>query len=80
MELQFLFQSAAYNCSLHLSQRFSFLYPVTRTVQILSLSSAPGIIIATGTLGTSLKGQYGVYISRDAGLTWHKVGFICKIH
>ena len=43
------------NCSLHLTQRFSQLYPDTRTVSILSSKSAPGIIIATGVLGKSLK-------------------------
>lgn len=58
------------NCSLHLSQKFSQLYPDTRSISILSSKSAPGILIATGVLGKSLKGHYGVYISRDAGLTW----------
>lgn len=60
-------------CSLHLSQRFSQLYPVTRSVPILTSKSAPGIIIAMGTVGTSLKGHPGVYLSRDAGLTWRQV-------
>ncbi|KAL1138530.1 hypothetical protein AAG570_008593 [Ranatra chinensis] len=39
----------------------------------MSSSSAPGIILATGTYGVSLKGHAGIYMSRDAGLTWHKV-------
>lgn len=60
------------NCSLHLSQKFSQLYPETRTVSILSSKSAPGIILATGVLGKNLKGHYGVYISLDAGLTWRQ--------
>ncbi|KAJ3658176.1 hypothetical protein Zmor_009933 [Zophobas morio] len=60
------------NCSLHLSQKFSQLYPDTRSISILSSKSAPGIIIATGVLGKSLKGHYGVYISNDAGLTWRQ--------
>lgn len=64
------------NCSLHLSQRFSQLYPVTRSVPILTTKSAPGIIIAMGTVGTSLKGHPGVFLSRDAGLTWRQVS--CK--
>ncbi|KAK9723301.1 Sortilin, neurotensin receptor 3 [Popillia japonica] len=61
------------NCSLHLSQRFSQLYPDTRTVSILSSKSAPGILVATvatGVIGKSLKGHFGVYISTNAGLTW----------
>lgn len=45
----------ANNCSLHLSQRFSQLYPDTRTVSILSSKSAPGILVATGVIGKSLK-------------------------
>lgn len=60
------------NCSLHLSQKFSQLYPETRSVSILSSKSAPGIILATGVLGSNLKGHYGVYISLDAGLTWRQ--------
>ncbi|RZC34546.1 sortilin-related receptor-like [Asbolus verrucosus] len=58
------------NCSLHLSQKFSQLYPDTRTISILSSKSAPGILMATGVVGKSLKDHYGVYISNDAGLTW----------
>ncbi|XP_071441297.1 sortilin-related receptor-like isoform X2 [Hetaerina americana] len=60
-------------CSLHLSQRFNQLYPVTRSVPILSSKSAPGIIIATGIIGKSLKGHPGVFLSRDAGLTWFQL-------
>ncbi|CAA9994256.1 unnamed protein product [Nesidiocoris tenuis] len=61
------------NCSLHVTQKFSMLYPATRNTPILSSDSAPGIIMATGTVGSSLKGHNGVYISRDAGLSWHHV-------
>lgn len=62
------------NCSLHLSQMFAHVYPVTRThTFILSSKSAPGIIMATGVVGKSLKGHPGVFISRDAGLTWRQV-------
>lgn len=60
-------------CSLHLSQKFSQLYPESRSVSILSSESAPGVIIATGVLGNNLKGHYGVYISVDAGLTWRQI-------
>lgn len=61
------------DCSLHLSQRFSQLYPVTRSVTIMSSKSAPGIIMATGVIGPSLKGHPALYVSRDAGLTWKQV-------
>ncbi|KAK0098602.1 hypothetical protein PV326_006350 [Microctonus aethiopoides] len=61
------------NWSLHLSQRFSQLFPVTRSVSIMSSKSAPGIIMATGVMGSSLKGHPALYVSRDAGLTWKQV-------
>nr|XP_049700522.1 sortilin-related receptor isoform X1 [Helicoverpa armigera] len=72
------------SCSLHLCQKFSQLYPVTsppgnvvangvRSASIMSSKSAPGIIMATGVVGKSLKGIPGVYISRDAGLTWKRI-------
>ncbi|XP_050441242.1 sortilin-related receptor-like isoform X2 [Adelges cooleyi] len=62
------------NCSLHLTQMFAHVYPVTRThTFILSSASAPGIIMATGVVGKSLKGNPGVFVSRDAGLTWRQV-------
>ncbi|XP_039293247.1 sortilin-related receptor-like [Nilaparvata lugens] len=61
------------NCSLHLSQEFSKLHPVMRAMPILSSKSAPGLIVAAGVVGTSLKGHIGVFLSRDAGLTWHHV-------
>lgn len=65
-------------CGLHLSQKFSYLFPVTRSPPILTTSSAPGLIIAAGTIGTSLKGHAGIFISRDAGLSWIKVNYIFK--
>uniref|UniRef100_W4VRP1 Sortilin-related receptor n=1 Tax=Corethrella appendiculata TaxID=1370023 RepID=W4VRP1_9DIPT len=61
------------DCSLHLSQKFSQLYPVTRSVTIMSSKSAPGVIMASGVVGKSLKGHPGVFISRDAGLTWKQI-------
>ncbi|XP_046384175.1 sortilin-related receptor-like isoform X2 [Ischnura elegans] len=65
--------SMADGCSLHLFQRFNQLYPMTHSVPILSSKSAPGLIMATGTIGKSLKGQPSVFLSRDAGLTWHQL-------
>lgn len=60
-------------CGLHLSQRFSHLYPVTRSVTIMSSKSAPGVIMATGVVGKSLKGHPCVFLSRDAGQTWKQI-------
>uniref|UniRef100_A0AAG5DRM1 Sortilin-related receptor n=1 Tax=Anopheles atroparvus TaxID=41427 RepID=A0AAG5DRM1_ANOAO len=61
------------DCSLHLSQKFCSLYPVTRSVTIMSSKSAPGVIMASGVVGKTMKGHPGVYISRDAGMTWKQI-------
>ncbi|XP_055389216.1 sortilin-related receptor-like [Condylostylus longicornis] len=61
------------DCSLHLSQKLSQLYPVTRAVSIMSSKLAPGVIMASGVIGKSLKGHPGVFLSRDAGLTWSQI-------
>ncbi|KAK3107502.1 hypothetical protein FSP39_015994 [Pinctada imbricata] len=66
------------NCSLHLTQEFSHLYPGGRTVPIMSRESAPGIVIATGSIGKSLKRNPDVFLSTDAGFTWKM--FHCKAH
>uniref|UniRef100_T1IZM8 Sortilin-related receptor n=1 Tax=Strigamia maritima TaxID=126957 RepID=T1IZM8_STRMM len=61
------------NCSLHLSQRFNQLYPPLRTTLIRSQSSAVGVIMASGVLGKSLKGHPAIFLSTDAGYSWHKI-------
>lgn len=61
------------DCSLHLAQKFSLLYPMTRSPPIASSKSAPGVIMASGVIGRHMKGHYGVFISRDAGLTWKQI-------
>ena len=61
------------NCSLHLSQKFSYLYPHLRLPPIVSRQSAVGLIMASGVVGTSIKGKPNVYLSIDAGITWHQV-------
>nr|XP_054761024.1 sortilin-related receptor-like [Lytechinus pictus] len=64
-------------CSLHLSQRFSQLAPGSRTIPILSKSSAPGLILATGKVGKTLLGnetmEFNVYLSATAGASWYEV-------
>lgn len=72
----------------------SQLYPINRTAPIMTSASAVGMIVATGVIGTSLKGTLGaqsllsveslifqtpsdpghpgLYVSSDAGLTWHQ--------
>ncbi|ODM93787.1 Sortilin-related receptor [Orchesella cincta] len=56
------------NCSLHISQRLSELYPRTRAVPILTKKSAVGLVLATGTVNTTLKGHLGVYLSTDGAI------------
>lgn len=46
------------NCSLHLGQKMSQLYPINKTAPILTSASAPGLIVATGVIGRSLKGKF----------------------
>ncbi|KAG8239205.1 hypothetical protein J437_LFUL018795 [Ladona fulva] len=60
-------------CSLNLGQQLSELYPMSKATPIFSSKSAPGILIASGTIGKSLEGKMGVFMSRDAGLSWFQV-------
>lgn len=60
-------------CSLQISQNLSKKYPSTRSIPILSSKSAIGIVMATGNVGTTLVKKSNVYMSADAGLSWHQV-------
>ncbi|XP_055516540.1 sortilin-related receptor isoform X2 [Leucoraja erinacea] len=55
-------------CSLHLVQR----YYERRRAQILSKESAPGLIIATGSIGKNLANKLNVYVSSSAGARWRE--------
>jgi len=61
------------SCSLHLAQQLSKKFPATRSIPILSSSSAVGVIIGTGNVGSSLKTRSNVFLSADAGVSWHQV-------
>lgn len=62
------------NCSLHVGQSLSHRYPSSEMTPILSKKSAPGLILATGTLGTTLKNHHTcLYVSVDAGINWFQV-------
>ncbi|XP_045625309.2 sortilin-related receptor isoform X2 [Procambarus clarkii] len=63
----------ATGCSLQVSQELSHLYPAAHTMPILSKASAPGLILATGTIGKSLKGHTSLFVSTDAGINWYQV-------
>ncbi len=60
-------------CSLHLSQQLSKRFPSTRSIPILSSRSAVGIVLATGSMGRTLEHRSDVFLSADAGLSWHQV-------
>jgi hypothetical protein len=60
-------------CSLHLSQQLSKRFPSTRSIPILSSKSAVGVIMATGNMGHNLTQRSDVFLSADAGLSWHQV-------
>ena len=66
------------NCSLHLSQEFTRLYPGSQAQPIMSRESAPGLILASGTVGSSLKNQQDMFVSRDGGFTWYQVSPHCS--
>ncbi|MEQ2165425.1 Sortilin- receptor [Ilyodon furcidens] len=58
-------------CSLHLAQRWSQLFNIQlRRMPILSKDSAPGLIMATGSVGRNLASKPNVYISSSAGARW----------
>ncbi|XP_019620636.1 PREDICTED: sortilin-related receptor-like isoform X1 [Branchiostoma belcheri] len=61
------------NCTLHLSQKYHQLAPGYRTVPILSKESAPGLIMASGSLGDSIKSDSDVFFSSSAGVSWEMV-------
>ncbi|XP_042329909.1 sortilin-related receptor-like [Sceloporus undulatus] len=61
-------------CSLHLAQRLSQLLNFQlRRMPILSKESAPGLIIATGSVGKNMASKMNVYISSSAGVRWKEV-------
>ena len=64
-------------CSLHLSQQLSKRFPSTRSVPVMSSASAVGIVMANGNVGQTLSQRSNVFLSADAGLSWHQVRRTC---
>ena len=62
-----------YRCNLHLSQQLSSKFPITRSIPILSSKNAVGIVMASGNMGATLTQKNNVFVSADAGLSWHQV-------
>ncbi|CAG5115954.1 unnamed protein product, partial [Candidula unifasciata] len=62
----------AENCSLHLTQEFHKLYPNTQANPILTQSSSPGLVIASGFMGRTLKSNPDVFVSSNAGISWRQ--------
>ncbi|KAH9504509.1 Sortilin- receptor [Bulinus truncatus] len=60
-------------CSLHLNQELNRLIPGSLATPILTQDSSPGLVIASGTLGSNLKGEPDVFMSTNAGITWRQV-------
>ncbi|KAM7413680.1 hypothetical protein PAMA_020860 [Pampus argenteus] len=60
-------------CSLHLAQRWSQLFNIQlRRIPILTKDSAPGLIMATGSVGRNLANKPNVYVSSSAGARWRE--------
>ncbi|RUS78213.1 hypothetical protein EGW08_014027, partial [Elysia chlorotica] len=49
---------------------FHQLHPASKFAPILSQDSAPGLVIASGVLGSNLKGTPDVFVSTSAGVKW----------
>ncbi|CAB1347775.1 unnamed protein product [Coregonus sp. 'balchen'] len=66
-------RSLSKGCSLHLAQRWSQLLNIQlRRMPILSKESAPGLIMATGSVGKNLANKPNVYVSSSAGARWRE--------
>merc|ERR1719289_854562 len=61
------------DCSLHIAQQLSRKYPATRSIPVLTSEAAPGLLLASGNMGHSLGYKTSVFLSADAGLSWHQV-------
>ncbi|XP_068685724.1 uncharacterized protein [Montipora foliosa] len=60
-------------CSLQLSQKFGSYFRDTHFTPMKSWREAPGIIMATGTYGENLHRGADIFLSADAGLSWHMI-------
>ncbi|ESO88406.1 hypothetical protein LOTGIDRAFT_126149, partial [Lottia gigantea] len=65
--------SKSNRCSLHLTQQYHHLYSKTSSSPITSHQSAPGLILAAGVIGASLKGVPDIFVTSNAGVSWHQV-------
>ena len=64
------------SCSLHIAQMTLRMYPSTRSIPLLTSASAPGVILASANVGQSLQHKTSVFLSADAGLSWHQVSAV----
>ena len=48
-------------------------YPTTRSIPVLSSDSSPGVILASANVGQTLQYKTNVFLSADAGISWHQV-------
>ncbi|CAB4005909.1 Sortilin-related receptor, partial [Paramuricea clavata] len=60
-------------CSLHVNLLYGSIYRYSKTTPLMSRKSAPGLLMATGVLGTNLKITPDTYLSRDGGNTFKMV-------
>ncbi|KAI6647046.1 Sortilin-related receptor-like [Oopsacas minuta] len=58
------------DCYLNLASQFSSIYRTYQTEPILSASSTPGLIMATGSVGKNLYLYGDLMVSNTAGATW----------
>uniref|UniRef100_A0A8C4QCV4 VPS10 domain-containing protein n=1 Tax=Eptatretus burgeri TaxID=7764 RepID=A0A8C4QCV4_EPTBU len=61
------------NCSLHVTQKYGRLENFGRRLSpVLTKASAPGLILASGSVGKFLSNKPNVYISTNAGVRWRE--------
>ncbi|XP_063674837.1 uncharacterized protein LOC134811735 [Bolinopsis microptera] len=61
------------DCALHISLMFGVNYPNAKHTPLMSRANAPGIIIASGNLGSSHSTYNDVFMSNDGGVEWDQV-------
>ncbi|KAK7473426.1 hypothetical protein BaRGS_00035353 [Batillaria attramentaria] len=61
------------NCSLHVTQELMRLYPGSQAQPLMSRVSAPGLILASGTVGANFRTHLDMFVSADAGVSWNQV-------
>ncbi|XP_031556882.1 uncharacterized protein LOC116293578 [Actinia tenebrosa] len=61
------------SCSLHFNLLYGSVYRISPSEDLLSSTSAPGLVMALGVASTNLKIHPDMFMSTDGGLNWKRV-------